>query len=97
MVGRHFPSLNRIVCRQSREIKHATPNKMSYKTLSHKLNEKLFNDLPNTVNILRVTIARLNKKPLKDFAGALHDRLNLLEKSYKHRQWYLVVIDVVRV
>ena len=73
MFGRHFPSLNWTKCCQCKGIKHKLPNKISGKRFLHKLNYKLFNDLPNIINFHRVIIAALNKKSLKDVADILHD------------------------
>ena len=46
------------------------------------------------MHFTKVNIESLNKKPLKDIANVINDRLNLLSKTFKYSQWYLVVIDV---
>ena len=76
--GRHFPSLNRTICHQSRGIKHKTPNEISCKGLLYKLNHEIFHGLPNTLNVLRVN------KSLRDLAMFLKTDLSSWEniKSY---------------
>lgn len=84
MFGRHFLSLNRTSCCQSRGTEHKTNNKISGKRLlrklqyngkrfQYKLSYKPFNDLPNTINFLRVTLAAVNKTSSKNVATILHD------------------------
>lgn len=55
-------------------IKHETPNKSNSKKFLYKLDDKLFNDLPNTISFLRVIIVAVNKKYLKNVPDALHDQ-----------------------
>ena len=95
LVSRHFPYLNRARCHQSTTIKHKTPNKISGNRYLHKLNHQLFNNLPNTMNFIRVTIATLNKKSWKNVADVFHDRLNILGKTYKYMPSYLLIIDTI--
>ena len=82
IVGRHFPPLKPfVVLLEELSIRH---NQMNSKAFLHKLKHKHFDDLPNTTNFLKVTIAVLNEESLKDVADALHDRVNLLGKTYEY-------------
>ena len=49
------------------------------------------------MSFLSVNIEVLNKKSLKDIADVLHSRLNLLRKTFKYIQWYVMFIDVKEV
>ena len=94
LVGTQFPALKRNKP-QLRGTKHSNPNTITGKSFLHKLNYELFNNLPNAMNFLRIKIAFLNKRSLKEVANAMYDRLNLLGKTYKYSQWYHMVIDSI--
>ena len=99
MVSRRFPSLNTTSCCQSRAVKYKTPNKISGNRYLHKMNHLLFNNLPNTMNSVKVTIAALNKKSLKDVALLMFFMTDLifLEKRiniYSGIWWSLMQQDL---
>lgn len=52
-------------------------NKINGEYFFQKLNQQLFNDLPNVMNnIVRVIIASLNEKFLTEIVDVMNDRLN---------------------
>ena len=70
----------------NRSMEHININKINNKCLLHKLNQQLFNNLPNINNFIRVNIASLNKSSLKEIADVINERLNIFSKAFKYFQ-----------
>ena len=95
LIGVNFFPLNRSHSRISRGQTHKTPNNISSNDFFHLLNKQLIYSLPNAMNFIRVQIASLNKKSLKEIGATFLDKLNTFPSSFPHMQWYLATQDAI--
>ena len=94
LVGTFFSYTETLLCMEyiniikinNRSMEHININKINNKCLLHKLNQQLFNNLPNINNFIRVNIASLNKSSLKEIADVINERLNIFSKAFKYFQ-----------
>ena len=95
LIGVNFVPLTRSHNRISRGHAHKTPSEMSSNNYFHLLNKQLIFSLPNAMILLRVQIASLSKKSLKEIGATMIDKLNTLPSSFPHMQWYLATQDAI--
>lgn len=77
MVSCNLSPLHRISSRERRGVNISILIKLMVNIFFQKLNQQLFNDLPNVMNnIVRVIIASLNEKFLTEIVDVMNDRLN---------------------
>lgn len=77
MVSCNLSPLRRISSRERRGVNISILIKLMVNIFFQKLNQQLFNDLPNVMNnIVRVIIASLNEKFLTEIVDVMNDRLN---------------------
>ena len=74
--------------------------KKKYKYFKHKqfitnLNNYLKDDLPNALNYIRVSLASIKKRHLKQIADHINDFLNDQNSQFFYNQQYLMALDII--
>ena len=97
IVGTLFPSLPRLfqsdqTCRYD---KRKGISILNFKQFIINLNNYLKDDLPNALNYIRVLLATIKKRYLKQIADHINDFLNVRNSQLFCNQWYLMALDII--
>ena len=97
IVGKLFPNLTRLfqtyqTCRRD--------NSKGISILNHKqfiinLNNYLKDDLRNALNFIRVLLASIKKRHLKQITNHINDFLKDQNSQIFYNQWYLMALDII--
>ena len=93
LVANRFPPLSRKHPRASRGLAYRG-NNLTSTDFFNKLTTMLKDDLPNTLNYIRVSIASLKKSELKRVANLINDKINE-RSSNAFDQWYFAALDLI--
>ena len=95
-VGSNFDKVDRIHER-TQSSRHYRKNKcpLNCDTFLDLLNEKLENDIANTPNYIRIAIASMRKKDLRQVASQLRESLCDSGEDFQYTQWYLMTCDAI--
>lgn len=81
---------------RNRGIKYKHTNQVSGKKFPLKLKYDLENDLPDTMNFLRTSIAPFHKQSLKDIVNIFNDEITHFQFCFKYIKWCLAVLDSIK-
>ena len=90
MVGRFFPRLPRLFQRYQtyRHVNRKEINILNYKEFITNLNNYLKDDLPNALKQIRLSLASIKKRHLKQIADHINDFLNDQSSQFFYNKWY---------
>ena len=97
IVGKLFPSLPKLFQRHQtcRHVNRKGISILNYKQFIINLNNYLKDDLPNALNYIRVSLASIKKRHLKQIADHTNDFFNDQNSEFFYNQWYLMALNVI--
>ena len=75
------------------EIKLVQTNNITDKRFLYKFNAQLIYNFANCINFIRISIASLNRKSVKEIANGINDEIVRLPSHFKYIQWYFPSFD----
>ena len=94
-VGSLFPPLPRLHQRVSRGKFHKRVSILLPDKFISNLNDYLINDLPATMNFIRVSLSSMKKTNLKDVYGKISTLLSEATQNTGFNQWYHAILDII--
>ena len=94
-IASRFPPLKRSHPRIKRGISRKGHNTVTHTVFLKKLNNLLQNNLHDSLNFIRFSLASMKKSELKLLADLVNDEMVYKPSDFKYFQWYSAVLDTI--